>query len=73
VNLVSGRGIVTELIQDDCTPERVSDETRLLLTDQARASVMRNDLNEVVRRLGGPGASERAADAVLLTAHKREG
>jgi lipid-A-disaccharide synthase len=73
VNLVSGRGIVTELIQDDCTPERVSDETRLLLTDHARASVMRSDLNEVVRRLGGPGASERAADAVLLTAHKREG
>ena len=71
VNLVSGRAIVTELIQDDCTPERVCDETRMLLTDQARASVMRNDLTEVVRRLGGAGASERAADAVLSTAHTR--
>jgi lipid-A-disaccharide synthase len=72
VNLVSGRGIVTELIQDECTPERVCEETRILLTDQARASVMREDLTEVVRRLGGAGASERAADAVLLTARTRE-
>ncbi len=71
VNLVSGRAIVTELIQDDCTPERVSEETRILLTDQARASVMRHDLTEVVRRLGGAGASERAADAVLSTALTR--
>ena len=73
VNLVSGRGIVTELIQDECTPERVSAETRMLLTDQTRASVMREDLAEVVRRLGGAGASERAAEAVLATAHRREG
>ncbi len=72
VNLVSGRAIVTELIQDDCTPERVSEETRILLTDQARASVMRKDLTEVVRRLGGAGASERAAEAVLSTARTRE-
>jgi lipid-A-disaccharide synthase len=72
VNLVSGRGIVTELIQDECTPERVSAETRLLLTDHTRASVMRGDLTEVVRRLGGAGASERAAEAVLSTARVRE-
>jgi lipid-A-disaccharide synthase len=68
VNLVAGRQIVTELIQEACTPERVSDETFALLTDTARAATMREDLAEVVRRLGGAGASQRAAQAVLATA-----
>jgi len=68
VNLVAGRQIVTELIQEACTPERVSEETFALLTDHARAATMREDLDEVVRRLGGAGASQRAAQAVLETA-----
>jgi lipid-A-disaccharide synthase len=68
VNLVAGRSIVTELIQDDCTAERVSAEARMLLTDTDRAVRMKDDLAEVVRRLGGAGASTRAARAVLDTA-----
>lgn len=70
VNLVAGRRIVTELIQDGCTPERVSEETLSLLNDTARAATMRAELAEVVRRLGGAGASERAARAVLETARR---
>lgn len=70
VNLVAGRTIVTELIQDACTPERVSEEAFALLTDHPRAATMRQDLTEVVRRLGGAGASQRAAQAVLETARK---
>lgn len=65
VNLVAERPIVTELIQDECTPDRVTEEARALLVDDTRASRMRADLAEVVRRLGGPGASDRAARAVL--------
>jgi lipid-A-disaccharide synthase len=65
VNLVAERVVAPELIQDGCTPERIAAETRRLLTDTAAADRMRADLAEVVRRLGGRGASERAADAIL--------
>ena len=65
VNLVAGRPVVTELIQDACTPEAIAVEARSLLIDRARAAKMQQDLAEVIVKLGGPGASERAAAAVL--------
>jgi lipid-A-disaccharide synthase len=64
-NLVAGRRIVPELIQDDFTPERTADEALTLLTDPARHAAMRDALTDVRQQLGPPGASGRAADAVL--------
>ena len=68
VNLIAGRRIVPELIQDDCTPENVSREVLSLLTDAARFQQMRAALGEVRQKLGIPGASGRAAEAVLAIA-----
>jgi lipid-A-disaccharide synthase len=65
VNLIAGRGVVPELIQDACTPTRVADEVVTLLTDDARSARMHADLAEVRHRLGSTGASRRAALAVL--------
>lgn len=67
-NLIAGRRIVPELIQDDCTADRVAGEALTLLNDHARAGQMRRDLAEVRQKLGAPGASERAAAAVLQVA-----
>jgi lipid-A-disaccharide synthase len=70
-NLVAGRKIVPELIQDDFTPERVAAEALPLLRDREAAARMRADLQSVRARLGEPGASARAARAVVEVAAGR--
>lgn len=65
VNLVAGRSIVPELIQDEATAERVWRETRRLLTDRQAYDAMIKGLREVRQSLGEPGASRRAADVIL--------
>ena len=67
-NLVAGRRIVPELIQDDFTPERLAEETVALLTDAERHARTREALRRVREQLGAPGASARAAEAILEVA-----
>jgi lipid-A-disaccharide synthase len=69
VNLVAGARIVPELVQHALTPDAVADEAVSLLTDRARASAMRAALAGVRAKLGGPGASRRAAEAVLAAVY----
>jgi lipid-A-disaccharide synthase len=71
-NLVAGRRVVPELIQDDFTPERVADEALRLLIDPARAAAVRRDLRDVHARLGAPGASRRAAESVREVARANQ-
>ncbi len=72
VNLIAGRRIVPELIQDDCTAENIAAETLSLLTNHERAEEMRRGLGDVRAKLGEPGASGRAAEAVLEIAGVEE-
>ena len=65
VNLVAGRSIVPELIQDEATAEQLWREVRRLLTDGQAREEMKDGLREVRQSLGEPGASRRAADVVL--------
>jgi lipid-A-disaccharide synthase len=64
VNLIAGRRLVPELIQRDFTPDRVAAEALALLEDQSRLAAVREALAAVKDRLGPPGASGRAAEAV---------
>ena len=65
VNLIAGKRFVPELIQGEFTPERLACEvTRLLGSPEARAE-MRRSLAEVRRKLGPPGAVERAAEIIV--------
>jgi lipid-A-disaccharide synthase len=70
-NLIAGRRVVPELIQDECTPDRVAAAALALLDNPERAAAVRRDLAEVRTRLGAPGASARAAAAVLDVARRR--
>ena len=70
-NLVAGSRIVPELIQDGFTPGRVVEETVSFLTDHDRHARTREALRLVREQLGGPGASGRAADAILQVARQR--
>ena len=68
VNLIAGRRIVPELVQDALTAEAVRDEVVRFLLDAEAADRTRQALGQVRERLGGAGASGRAAAAVLETA-----
>ena len=64
VNLIAGREIVPELIQKDFTADKVAGQSVRLLRNPAEIATMRGNLAEVRRKLGPPGAVERAADAI---------
>ena len=64
VNLIAEKPVVPELVQDDFTPERVARETLQLLQEPNAREAQRRGLEEVRRRLGPPGAVERAAEEI---------
>jgi lipid-A-disaccharide synthase len=72
VNLIAGETIVPELVQEAFTPEAVAREAISMLTDRDRAARIRAGLATVRSRLGGPGASRRAAEAILRVVHERK-
>jgi lipid-A-disaccharide synthase len=67
-NILSGRGVVPELIQDDATPARLSRAAHTLLRDGTARARQEAVLRDVRARLGQRGAAERAARAVLREA-----
>jgi lipid-A-disaccharide synthase len=71
VNLIAGRQVVPELIQDAFTPEAAAREALRVLTDSAHAATVKGDLAAVRGRLGSAGASRRAAAAVIEVARAR--
>jgi lipid-A-disaccharide synthase len=73
VNLIAGERIVPELIQDAFTPNAVADEAVSMLIDAARSARIRAGLARVRDRLGAPGASRRAAEAILRVASPQTG
>lgn len=65
VNLIAGRRVVAELMQAGFTGEGVAHEALALIENQVLRERMKKDLTEVRHRLGGGGASARAAQQVI--------
>ena len=62
VNLIAQRRIVPELVQNEVTPQAIADAAYPLLTDHAAYARVCADLQDVKKRLGQGGASQRVAD-----------
>jgi lipid-A-disaccharide synthase len=60
VNIVAGKRIVPELIQDDVNGERIAAEVRALVAP-GHYEVVRAELEEVRGKLGEPGTARRVA------------
>jgi lipid-A-disaccharide synthase len=65
VNLVAGRSVVPELLQDEATGQRLYEEALRILEDPAAYAEMKRSLAQVRDALGEPGASVRAAEVIV--------
>jgi len=65
VNVLAGRVIVPEFLQYDATPEKIARESLEILRDGRKRAAMISELARVKSSLGIPGASHRAALAIL--------
>ena len=64
VNLIAGRQVVPELIQDKLTPEALERGVRRLLDSSEAREQQKRDLAQVRTKLGPGGAIERTADII---------
>jgi lipid-A-disaccharide synthase len=64
VNVVAGKKIVPEFIQNEVTPDRIVEAICPILLDSNLRDKIRKELNSVRETLGTPGASVRAAEIV---------
>jgi lipid-A-disaccharide synthase len=65
VNLVAERKIVPELLQNDFEPNQVVKVSLDFLSNGSSLKHVREELLEVKKKLGSPGASVRAAQIIL--------
>lgn len=65
VNVVAGRRIAPEFLQDEVDPKVLSPVVLDLLREPEKRRAMTRELREVRDRLGTPGASSRVADLAL--------
>ncbi len=66
-NLIAGREVAPELLQNDLTGEKLARQITALLSDAVRLQKARADLQEVRQKLGETKASERAAHVILAS------
>ncbi|MDY2636523.1 MAG: lipid-A-disaccharide synthase [Phascolarctobacterium sp.] len=70
-NIVAGRQIVPELLQEDFTPQKVAEAAVKLLSPEYRPQV-EADLAYMKARLGEPGAVNRVAQLILRIAEEKK-
>jgi lipid-A-disaccharide synthase len=64
-NLLAGSAIYPELLQHKATPANVARTALALLEDRTGLATVRLELSSLMEPLRRPGASQRAAQAIL--------
>jgi lipid-A-disaccharide synthase len=64
-NLIAGREIVPELLQDAASPQNIAGHLLPFLENPAKRQAVSDDLKTVRSLLGGPGASQRTAKVAI--------
>jgi lipid-A-disaccharide synthase len=72
VNLIMDSGVVKELIQQDCTPETISQEIDLILNDSTYRQTMLTNYDKLDQKMGQPGASAKTAELIVGYATKNQ-
>lgn len=67
VNLIAGREVVKELIQDDYSVEKTKQELQALLTNQVYKGMILQGYDEVLEKMGDQSASKMTAKLILDT------
>lgn len=65
VNIIAGRELAPELLQNNATPEKIAAKTAGMLGDESKLQAMRKDLKKISSSLGPEGAYMKAAKAIL--------
>jgi len=61
VNIIAGKTVVPELIQDDANPEKIAATVMDIISDNKRMTDIKTELSKIRDMLGSPGAAERTA------------
>ena len=64
-NLLAGEELYPEFIQNAATPATISQAALELLRDETRRKVIKMKLARIITSLGNPGATGRAAEAIV--------
>ena len=65
VNLIMDDAVVKELIQQDCNPQTINAELKLILDNQPYRNKMLRNYIELHDRMGKPGASAKTANLIV--------
>jgi lipid-A-disaccharide synthase len=71
VNLIMNREVVKELIQSDCSAEKITSELNAIINNKAYRQKMLTDYDELDVKMGKPGASAKTAELIIKYTTKK--
>jgi len=71
VNLIMDDGVVKELIQQDCNPQKITEELDLIVNNEAYRHKMLVNYKKLHDKMGEPGASEKTAGLIIHYASQK--